>query len=90
MVVTTPGGPEKFERRARDLPHPAAGEVRVRHTCVDLNFLDIYHRSGLYPWPLDRDLVPGSEAAGTVEAIGAGVASLRPGDRVAYTLPLGA
>ena len=57
---------------------------------MGLNFLDVYHRSGLYPWAVERDLVPGSEAAGVVEAVGAGVAGVAVGDRVAYTVPLNA
>ncbi len=90
MVVTAPGGPEKFVRRAIDVPRPGPGEALVRHTAVGLNFLDVYHRSGLYPWAVERDLVPGSEAAGVVEAVGPGVTGVEPGDRVAYTHPLGA
>ena len=50
----------------------------MRHTAVGLNFLDVYHRSGLYPWAVERDLVPGSEAAGVVEATGPGVRTSRP------------
>lgn len=90
MVVTSPRGPERFEKRAIAPPDPGPGEVLVRHTAVGLNFLDVYHRSGLYPWQVERDLVPGSEAAGTVEGLGSGVEGLAPGDRVAYTLPLDA
>lgn len=90
MAVSTPGGPENFARRAVPVPTPGPGEVVVRHSAIGLNFLDVYHRSGLYPWQVPRDLVPGSEAAGTVEAVGAGVSDLHPGDRVAYTLPLNA
>lgn len=90
MVAARPGGPEVFARRGIAPPEPAAGEVRLRHRAVGLNYIDIYHRSGLYPWSVPRDLVPGSEAAGVVEAVGAGVRDLAPGDRVAYTDPLGA
>lgn len=90
MTVTAPGGPENFARTEIERPEPGPGEARVRHTAIGLNFLDVYHRSGLYPWPVDRDLVPGSEAAGVVEATGPGVADVSPGDRVAYTQPLGA
>ncbi|MBB1499544.1 alcohol dehydrogenase catalytic domain-containing protein [Paracoccus sp. MC1862] len=74
------------DRASRARPH----EVLVRHTAVGLNFLDVYHRSGLYPWAVERDLIPGSEAAGRVVAVGDGVEDVRPGDRVAYTHPLGA
>ena len=90
MVVTAPGGPENFARREIPAPVPGPGEALVRHTAIGLNFLDVYHRSGLYPWAVERDLVPGSEAAGVVEAVGAGVEDVKPGDRVAYTLPLNA
>ena len=61
----------------------------MRHTAVGLNFIDIYHRSGLYPLPLPSGL--GGEAAGVVEEVGSGVTDLKPGDRVAYaSAPLGA
>lgn len=77
------GGPDVLEFESVDLPDPAEGEARVRHTAVGLNFIDTYHRSGLYPLDLPTGL--GSEAAGIVEAIGAGVTEVRPGDRVVYT-----
>lgn len=90
MVVTEPGGADRFERREIPLPVAGPGEAVVRQTAIGLNFLDVYHRSGLYPWSVERDLVPGSEAAGVVESVGDGVEVLRPGDRVAYVIPLGA
>jgi NADPH:quinone reductase len=72
-----------------DVSPPAHGEVRVRHTAIGLNFIDTYHRSGLYPVSLPAVL--GSEAAGVVESVGGGVTGLSVGDRVAYgTGPLGA
>ncbi|WP_423601866.1 quinone oxidoreductase family protein [Sphingomonas sp. MS122] len=80
-VIEKTGGPEVIQWVERELPPPGAGEVRVRHNAVGLNFIDTYHRSGLYPVPLPSGL--GSEAAGVVEAVGAGVTSLAPGDRVA-------
>jgi len=67
---------------------PGPGEVRVRNTAIGLNFIDTYHRSGLYPLPLP--LVLGSEGAGVVEAVGPKVKEFKVGDRVAYTQPLGA
>jgi len=67
---------------------PGPGQVRLRQHAVGLNFIDVYHRTGLYPQPLP--FIPGVEAAGVVEAIGDGVTSVRPGDRVAYAGPIGA
>lgn len=90
MSMPAPGGPEGFERREITVPDPGPNEARVRHTAVGLNYLDTYHRSGLYPWPVERDLVPGSEAAGVVEATGPGVTTVTEGDRVAYVHALGA
>lgn len=83
------GGPEVLRWQPVDLAPPAPGELRVRHTAVGLNFIDTYHRTGLYPVPLPAVL--GSEAAGVVEAVGPGVTGLAAGDRIAYaTGPLGA
>jgi NADPH:quinone reductase len=83
------GGPEVLQMEQVDLPAPAAGEVRLRHTAIGLNFIDTYHRSGLYPVSLPSGI--GLEAAGIVEAVGQGVTTLKTGDRVAYgTGPLGA
>lgn len=76
------GGPDAFAIRPHELPAPAAGELRVRHRAVGLNFIDIYQRKGLYPISLPAIL--GSEAAGVVEAAGEGVHGFAPGDRVAY------
>lgn len=90
MVMPQPGGAEAFQRRDIDTPQPGAGQVLLRHHAVGLNFLDVYHRAGVYPWPVERDLVPGSEAAGVVEAVGPDVQGFAVGDRVAYTLPLNA
>lgn len=75
------GGPEVIEWVDVELPPPGPGEVRMRNTAVGLNFIDTYHRSGLYKVPLPSGL--GGEAAGTVEAVGEGVTGLVPGDRVA-------
>ena len=69
---------------------PAPGEALVRHTAIGLNFLDVYFRTGLYPPPNGLPLIPGGEAAGVVLEVGEGVDWLKPGDRVAYTTPLGA
>ena len=83
------GGPEVLQWEAVDLPEPAAGEVTIRQTAVGLNFIDTYHRSGLYPLTLPAGI--GTEAAGVVVALGAGVTGFAVGERVAYTgLPPGA
>lgn len=76
------GGPEKMTVATVELPPPAAGEVQLRQTAIGFNFIDIYQRRGVYPIPLPTGL--GHEAAGVVEAVGPGVAGLRPGDRAAY------
>ena len=81
------GGPEVLRYEQIDLAEPGAGEARIRHTAIGLNFIDTYYRSGLYPTDLPSGL--GSEAAGIVEAVGPGVTEVRPGDRVVYTgLPI--
>jgi NADPH2:quinone reductase len=83
------GGPEVLEWQQVEVGAPGAGQVRLRHTAVGLNYIDTYQRSGLYPMPLPSGL--GSEAAGVVEEVGSGVTDLKPGDRVAYAGgPLGA
>ena len=83
------GGPEVLQWETVDVPPPGAGEARVRHHAVGLNYIDTYHRSGLYPVALPSGI--GLEAAGVVEALGEGVADLAVGDRVAYAGgPLGA
>ena len=72
-----------------DVGKPKAGEVRVRQTAIGLNYIDTYHRSGLYPLPMPSGI--GLEAAGVVEALGEGVKGLKVGDRIAYgTGPIGA
>jgi len=76
------GGPEVMCWEEVEVGDPAPTEARVRHAAVGLNYIDIYHRTGLYPLPLPSGL--GLEAAGVVEAVGTAVTDLRPGDRVAY------
>ncbi|HEX4112060.1 MAG TPA: alcohol dehydrogenase catalytic domain-containing protein, partial [Stellaceae bacterium] len=76
------GGPEVLKWEEVELGKPGAGEVRVRHTAVGLNFVDTYQRSGLYPVALPSSL--GGEAAGVVEEVGPDVPEFKPGDRVAY------
>jgi NADPH2:quinone reductase len=86
--VAHTGGPEVLTLEDIDLPAPGPGQVRVRHTAIGVNFIDTYHRSGLYKLPLPSGL--GSEAAGVVDALGGGVTTLKVGDRVAYAGALGA
>jgi NADPH2:quinone reductase len=84
-----PGGPEVMVWEEIQLGRPGPGEARIRHTAVGLNFVDVYNRMGLYPVPMPSGL--GSEGAGIVEEVGAGVTDLKPGDRVAYgSAPVGA
>ena len=82
IQVSRFGGPEVLEVVDLPTPAPGPGEVLLRHTAIGLNFIDTYHRSGLYPQPLP--FIPGSEGAGLVEAVGEGVTHLKTGDRVAY------
>jgi NADPH:quinone reductase len=83
------GGPEVMEWDEIQLGKPGPGEALIRQNAVGLNFVDIYNRSGLYPGQLPAGL--GGEAAGVVEAVGAGVTGLKVGDRVAYgSAPIGA
>lgn len=77
------GGPEVMSFEDVELAEPGPGEARVRHTAIGLNFIDTYHRSGLYPLDLPTGL--GSEGAGIVEAVGRGVTDVAVGDRVVYT-----
>ena len=76
------GGPEVLKIEKLELPDPAQGEVRIRHTAIGLNFQDIYTRSGQYPAPMPTGL--GTEAVGVVEGVGAGVTDFKVGDRVCY------
>jgi len=81
FVFDQPGGPEVLKWVEVELPPPDANQVRVRQTAIGLNYIDTYHRSGLYKMPLPSPI--GLEAAGIVEAIGKGVKGLKLGDRVA-------
>lgn len=76
------GGPEVLRWETVELPDPGPGELRIRHQAIGVNFIDTYHRTGLYPVALPSGL--GQEGAGVVEAVGPRVTEFRPGDRVAY------
>jgi NADPH2:quinone reductase len=83
------GGPGVMKLVDAGLGKPGRGEVRVRQTAIGLNYIDTYHRSGLYPVPLPSGI--GLEAAGVVEEVGEGVTNLKAGDRIAYgSGPIGA
>ena len=82
VVFDAPGGSEVMKIIDVEVPPPAKGELHVRHTAIGVNYIDVYHRSGLYPVPLPGTL--GLEAAGVVEAVGEGVKGFKPGDRIAY------
>jgi NADPH2:quinone reductase len=83
--ITQLGGPEVIEWVEGDVPSPGPGEVLIEHTAIGLNFIDTYHRGGLYPIELPSGL--GLEAAGRIIAIGEGVSGYDEGDRVAYMGP---
>ena len=82
------GGPEVMSWEEVEVGKPGPGEVRVRNTAVGLNYIDTYHRGGLYPMQLP--LILGSEGAGVIEAVGPRVKGFKVGDRVAYAQPIGA
>ena len=85
IVAQSTGGPEVLAWRDVDIGDPGAGEIRIRHAAVGLNFIDVYHRTGLYP--VEPPFTPGLEGAGVVEAVGEGVTTIAVGDRVAYAAP---
>ncbi len=87
IVVEQYGGVEALQYKDIDAPQPKAGEALIKIAAIGINYIDVYHRTGLYPLPLP--LVLGNEAAGTVEAIGEGVTEVAVGDRVAYTGAMG-
>ena len=80
--IEQPGGPEQMQLVDTTVGEPGPGEVRIRHEAIGLNFIDVYQRSGLYPFPMPLQL--GMEGAGVIEAVGDGVTHLQVGDRAAY------
>ena len=90
IVANKPGGPDMLTKMEISPPSPAAGEVLIRHDAIGVNYLDIYIREGAYPWPVEENLILGSEGAGVIEAVGEGVTGFAVGDRVGYALPNGA
>src|ERR1700676_716289 len=89
VVVRVAGGPEALQWSALEAGAPGPGEVRILQRAIGVNFIDTYFRSSLYPWP-STPLIPGAEAAGVVTEIGETVTDFKEGDRVGYTLTLGA
>jgi NADPH2:quinone reductase len=89
IIASQPGDTSVLKRVDRPTPQPASGQVVIRHAAIGVNFIDIYFRQGVYPWPVEKDLVLGSEGAGFIEALGEGVSGFQIGQRVAYTLPNG-
>lgn len=90
VTLLAPGGIEQLQVSEQQPQEPGANEIRIRHDAIGMNFLDIYHRRGLYALPA-YPAVLGVEGAGTVEAVGSAVTRLKPGDRVAYAgAPVGA
>src|ERR1035438_8146963 len=87
IQVNEAGGPEKLELVDVPVPRPAANQALVRIAASGVNFIDVYFRTGLYK--ADFPMIPGSEAAGTVEAVGSEVTEVAPGDRVAYAMARG-
>ena len=81
-VIEAHGGSEQFKLVEREVGEPGAGEVRIAHKAIGLNFIDVYQRTGLYPMQLPHAM--GMEAAGVIEAVGEGVTHLKVGDRAAY------
>lgn len=80
--VHAPGGAEVLKVETIEVGAPGPGEVRIAHTAIGVNFIDIYHRSGIYPLPLP--FIPGMEGVGVIEALGPDVVGLKVGDRVGY------
>ena len=76
------GGPEKMRLEDVEVGAPGPGQVKIRHTAIGLNFIDVYTRSGLYATPMPNAV--GREAAGVITAVGARVKGFKKGDRVAY------
>lgn len=90
IKIHAPGGPEVLKWEEHEPGRPGPGEVRIIHEAIGLNFIDVYHRSGLYPLPA-LPAVLGLEGAGRVDLVGEGVTEFSPGNRVAYAgVPPGA
>jgi NADPH2:quinone reductase len=87
ILVSTPGGPEQLVYSEKETPRPAKGQVLIKLAASGVNYIDVYHRTGLYPQPLP--FTPGMEGAGEVVEIGEGFTDLAPGQHVAYAMSIG-
>jgi NADPH:quinone reductase len=90
IVIHEIGGPEVLRWEDVEVGDPGPGEARIKHEAVGLNFVDVYHRTGLYKPAGGLPFIPGGEGAGTVLAVGSGVTNVKAGDRVSYNGPVGA
>ncbi|TAA55551.1 quinone oxidoreductase [Shinella sp. JR1-6] len=86
VLLVSPGEHGRFEIREQSVSEPGEGQILIHHQAIGTNFLDVYHRKGIYPLPTYPAVI-GAEAAGVVEAVGSGVSDFRAGDRVAYAGP---
>ena len=84
IVATQPGDISVLQKKEFEISEILPNQVLIKNHSIGVNFIDIYFRKGLYPWPQENNLVLGSEGAGIIEAVGSDVVNLRVGDRVAY------
>jgi len=84
IVATQPGDISVLQKKDFEISEILPNQVLIKNHSIGVNFIDIYFRKGLYPWPQENNLVLGSEGAGIIEAVGSDVVNLRVGDRVAY------
>jgi NADPH2:quinone reductase len=84
IIAKNAGGIEVLRKAELDIQDLAKNEILIKNHSIGVNFIDIYFRKGLYPWPVEKDLILGSEGSGIVEAIGSDVSKFKVGDRVAY------
>ena len=87
IVATQPGDISVLQKKEFEISEILPNQVLIKNHSIGVNFIDIYFRKGLYPWPQENNLVLGSEGAGIIEAVGSDVVNLRLGDRVAYAQP---
>ena len=89
IIISKNGGPEVLELKESNIGRPSQDEVLIEHVAIGLNFIDVYHRSGLYPVPLPSGI--GAEGSGIIKEVGSNVKDFKVGDRISYSgQPLGA